>query len=79
MEIPQDFRSIIDAWPSAREFARDVAGVGKQELGRVWRRRNRVPAAHHPAVQRLFKKRSGMFVSLEYMAELNARGRGQGY
>jgi hypothetical protein len=48
MQDVKDFQGLIDLWPSARAFARDVAGEEHQELGRIWRRRNRVPREHWP-------------------------------
>lgn len=76
---PPDFRDLIDRFPSAREFARLVAGVEHQDKGKIWRRRNRVPSAYHAAVVREAERLGIQGVSLEFLADLMRVGRGEGY
>lgn len=78
MQDVPDFTALIDLWPSARAFGREVAGEKHQEQGRIWRRRNRVPKDLHPAVVAAAKGRGIEGVTLELLARLYAAGRGQG-
>lgn len=73
-----DFRAVMARWPSARAFARDVAGASSQELGRIWHRRNRVPRALWPAVLEAAARRQVGGLSTELLARLYKAGRGQG-
>ena len=43
MQDVETFRDLMDRWPSARAFAREIAGADLQDQGKIWKRRNRVP------------------------------------
>lgn len=74
---PADFRAIIDAWPSAAQFGRDLSDDGHN--GRIWRRRNRVPRQYHKLLAQLATARGIAGCSEDHLADLLKVGRGVGY
>ncbi len=77
MQDVTDFRGLIALFPSARAFGREVAGASNQELGRVWKRRNRVPRDLHEKVVAAAAAR-GLAVDMDFLARLYQAGHKQG-
>jgi hypothetical protein len=73
---PEDFRGLIDLWPSMGQFGREVAG--DKERGRIFWRRNRVPKDLWPALIRAAASRGMVHVTEEFLASLYDAGRKQG-
>lgn len=78
MQDVEDFRGLIGLWPSARAFAREVAGEDSQEQGRVWARRNRVPRCYFPMITVMALRRKIKGCTTEFLERLYEAGRGQG-
>lgn len=72
----QTFRQLIECWPSKGQFGRDVAG--DKDQGRIFYRRNRVPRSLHQAVVDAAAARGLEDVTMERLAALYERGRGEG-
>lgn len=64
------FRDIIDAWPSAAEFARDVGTSGVNARG--MRRDNRLPANFWVEAIQKAEERGIEGVTLERLADIAA-------
>lgn len=78
-DAPTDFRTLIDRFPSASAFARAVAGEEHADKGKIWRRRNRVPTEYHPRIVEICAPLGVDGVTLETLAAMRVRGRGEGY
>jgi len=78
-DTPTDFQELIDRFPSASAFARAVAGEEHADKGKIWRRRNRVPTEYHARIVEICPPFGVSGVTLETLAAMRKRGRGQGY
>lgn len=76
MDLPDDFRGLIDLWPNKRAFGREVCG--DTERGRIFHRRNRAPARLHGAIVAAAAARGIAGVTHDYLAGLWNAGRRQG-
>lgn len=76
-----DFRTLIDYWPTQAAFARDVLqndDTSDTNPGRIWYRRNRVPFRLFPEVILACQKMGLISVDLELLKALFTRGYKEG-
>jgi hypothetical protein len=64
-ETPSGFAALIDRWPSAAEFSRDI-NVSFDTV-RGWRPRNSIPAGYWPDVIAAAQKRGFSDVTVELL------------
>ena len=67
MEVPNDIKSLIDAWPTIGAFADDL-GCG-YEAARQMRRRNSIAPEHWPQVVAASERRGLVGVDLSWLAQ----------